>query len=216
MGSPVRTLCLAVAVLLGLPTARGAIELIREGASSAVIRVDAEPTPIVLAAADTLSRYLLAASGATLPVVLEGETVKPSIILEVGATCLPGLDVKALGRDGFWIKTADGDLYLTTNTEDGLQNAVYTFLETYLGCRKYSPWVTVIPPQSTVCLPEIDDRQVPPIAFRMQDFHESAYNAWHKLDTYEDFGLFVHTFHTLVPPEVYFADHPEYFSLLKG
>ncbi|HVP06996.1 MAG TPA: DUF4838 domain-containing protein, partial [Candidatus Acidoferrum sp.] len=30
------------------------------------------------------------------------------------------------------------------------------------------------------------------------------------------FGLFVHTFQTLVPPAKYFKDHPEYFSMLKG
>ena len=67
-------------------------------------------------------------------------------------------------------------------------------LETYLGCRKYSPTVTVIPRRVNIVLPEIDDTQVPPITFRMQNFHDPAYDAWHKLDTNEDFGLFVHTF----------------------
>ena len=50
----------------------------------------------------------------------------------------------------------------------------------------------------------------------MQNFHDPAYDAWHKLNTNADFGLFVHTFKVLVPPEKYFAEHPEYFSLLKG
>ena len=50
----------------------------------------------------------------------------------------------------------------------------------------------------------------------MQNFFEPSYAAWHKLNTRDDWGLFVHTFRTLVPPEKYFDEHPEYFSLLKG
>ncbi len=118
--------------------------------------------------------------------------------------------------DGFRIKTGRGSLYLTAGTERGIQNAVYTFLETYLGCRKYTPSVTVIPKNATIILPDIDDTQVPPVTFRMQDFYEPSYAAWHKLCHRDDWGLFVHTFHTLVPPETYFEGHPEYFTELKG
>lgn len=34
--------------------------------------------------------------------------------------------------------------------------------------------------------------------------------------TFYSGGLFVHTFHKLVPPEKYFESHPEYFSLVDG
>ncbi|HEX3072089.1 MAG TPA: DUF4838 domain-containing protein, partial [Ignavibacteriales bacterium] len=45
------------------------------------------------------------------------------------------------------------------------------------------------------------------------------YCRWHKLTDSEDrktWGLFVHTFQTLLPPEKYFKEHPEYFALRNG
>ncbi len=227
--SPVRVTLLACGALMGAlsGSASDSIELVREGRSRSAVYVSAQETPVTLAAADTLRHYIRAVSGAEVPVIRTAPGAGPAetraadpgahrIVFEVGASHDAGLDVAALGQDGFCIRTLGGDLYLTANRDDGIQNAVYTFLETYLGCRKYSPTVTVVPRRPNITLPEIDDRQVPPIAFRMQSFHDPAYDAWHKLDTNADFGLFVHTFHTLVPPEKYFGEHPEYFSLLKG
>ena len=78
------------------------------------------------------------------------------------------------------------------------------------------PAVTVIPRKTTITLPAIDDEQVPQVTFRMQNYYEPSYTAWHKLNNHDNWGLFVHTFHTLVPPEKYFDNHPEYFTELMG
>jgi len=160
--------------------------------------------------------YIRQISGADISVANDNDRKAHRVIFEIGASGDPKLNVAGLGHDGFRIKTADGNLYLAALTEYGIQNAVYTFLETYLGCRMFSPTVAVVPKRRTIVLPHIDDTQVPLITFRMQDFHYAAYNAWHKLNSNEDFGLFVHTFNTLVPPAKYFADHPEYYSMLNG
>ena len=217
--SPLRTALLLGAATLGLPAAfvaQGAVEIARDGRTDFSVYVSARETALTLAAADTLCHYLRLVSGADLPVTHEIDPAAHQIIFEVGASRDPGLDVAALGRDGFRIKTLNRGLCLTANSDRGIRNAVYTFLETYLGCRKYSPAVTVVPKRVGITLPEIDDTQVPAITFRMQNFHDPAYDAWHKLDSNEDFGLFVHTFRLLVPPEKHFAEHPEYFSMLKG
>jgi hypothetical protein len=192
------------------------VELVKDGQSDFSVYVDHSASPVLLAGADTLCRYIHDISGARLKITHKLFEEGHQIIFEVGSSADPDLKVRELGNDGFRIKTARGTLFITANTERGVQNAVYTFLETYLGCRKYTPVVTVIPKKTTIVLPDIDDTQVPPVKFRMQSFCEPSYAAWHKLDTTDDWGLFVHTFHTLVPPEKYFDRHPEYFTELQG
>ncbi len=194
----------------------GTLDLVKNGRSDFSVYVDASESPSVFACADTLCRYIRDVSGARLPIVHELREGGRQIVFEVGACADPGLKLQELGSNGFRIKTNRRSLFLTANTERGIQNALYTLLETCLGCRRYAPTVTFIPKKPTIVLPAIDDTQVPPVTFRMQDFYEPSYVAWHKLDTRNDWGLFVHTFQTLVPPEKYFDDHPEYFSELKG
>ena len=51
--------------------------------------------------------------------------------------------------------------------------------------------------------------------------YDSLYLDWHKLNheldcRISEFGLFVHTFNTLLPPEKYYAQHPEYYAMVKG
>jgi hypothetical protein len=201
-------------------TGRGApsdsLDFITDGHSDFSVYVSDRASPLTEANIDTLLGYVHEISGADIPVTPVFSKKGHQIVVEVGASRDRRMTVGDLGQDGFRIKTMSGSLYITANTDYGFQNAVYTFLETYLGCRMYSPSVKVIPRRSSIVLPEIDDTQVPPLSFRMQDFHEPAYAAWHKLNSNDDFGLFVHTFKTLVPPEKYFAEHPEYFSMLKG
>ncbi|MFZ5981289.1 MAG: DUF4838 domain-containing protein [Candidatus Zixiibacteriota bacterium] len=190
------------------------LTLVRDGASDYRLCLPENASPRAAAAAETLRAYLKKISGANLPLAKSADCPERSIVFEIAGvknTTLP-----ALGPEGFRIKTADNKLYFTAGTDRGIQNAVYTFLETYLGCRKYSTTFEVTPAKPTITLPAIDDTQIPVLTFRMQDIRDSAYNAWHKLNDLDDWGLFVHTFKTLVPPEKYFEDHPEYFSENNG
>lgn len=219
MGKATRGVCVCICAALmvfSLGETVKAIVLASGGATGYSITVDSTVSPACRAVVDTLRSYIHEISGAYLRVTHRHEAPLPRIVIELGQTVDPTLAIADLGTDGFRIKTIDQSLYISAMTDRGLRNAVYTFLETYLGCRKFSPTVTVVPKRPIITLPIIDDTQIPKITFRMQNFHDSGYNAWHKLDTQEDFGLFVHTFKVLVPPEKYFADHPEYFSELNG
>ena len=103
---------------------------------------------------------------------------------------------------------------------------VYTFLEKYLGCRMYSPKVKIIPKTDLIAFETIDLKEIPVIKFR--DTHYSVtwqeeYSAWHKLDHDPKGGIgkplwgsWVHTFNSLVPPELYFDTHPEYYAFRDG
>jgi hypothetical protein len=192
------------------------IYLVTGGKSEFGICVDSAAGAGLMAHVDTLRRYVREVSGADLSVTHRLEKAGHQIVIEVGRSRDRSLHMTDFGNDGFRIKTIEGCVYLTAKSEYGAQNAIYTFLESYLGCRRFSPWVTLIPKRESITLGDLDDTQVPRITFRMQDFKEPAYNTWHKLNSNADFGLFVHTFKTLVPPERYFKGHPEYFSVVNG
>ncbi len=187
--------------------------LVQDGTSQFQILLPEHATPIVTAAAETLRIYIDRISGPKLPVSVGSIPLANSISFQITDKPVKG---KNLSLDGFHTRISNNQIILTANTDHGLHNAVYSFLENQLGCRKYSPSVSVIPHQSTIVLPALDEIQIPTFSFRLQDFKDAQYNAWHKLNSLEDWGLFVHTFQTLVPPQKYFANHPEYFSENNG
>jgi hypothetical protein len=65
---------------------------------------------------------------------------------------------------------------------------------------------------------------VPVIDFRTTFYKgtwDKEYIDWHKLDHDEngertEWGMWVHTFNALVPPETYYEEHPEYFAMVEG
>ncbi|MEZ5357717.1 MAG: DUF4838 domain-containing protein [Candidatus Zixiibacteriota bacterium] len=208
--------CILLLTLVSQAFAADSIILTENGSSQYSIAIPADASPHVRTSAEVLQLYIEKVSGATLQIEATEKRSDKRIVFEIGESHDKTLDVPSLGKDGFRLKTIGKTLFITAMTDGGIQNAVYTFLEDYLGCRKYSLTYEVIPHFSTITLPQIDDIQVPIITFRMQDVKDSAYNAWHKMDDLKTWGLFVHTFKQLVPPEKYFQEHPEYFSENNG
>ncbi|MEP6596745.1 MAG: DUF4838 domain-containing protein, partial [Ginsengibacter sp.] len=90
--------------------------------------------------------------------------------------------------------------------------------------RMYSPKVKIVPQQKKIILERINDQQVPLIGFRDTHYRttwDAEYTDWHKLDhdphgERTDWGMWVHTFNELVPPQIYYQSHPEYFAMVKG
>ena len=179
-------------------------------------------------AASVLQDYLLQISGAALPIVSAG---KPGSSYEIILGQNDRLDQLAIGvsfnelkADGFVIRTDSLRLIIAGGNKKGTLYGVYTFLEKYLGCRMYSPTVKVIPKQDKIILGTINDKEVPVIRFRDTHYRvswDAEYSDWHKLDHDSHgerpaWGSWVHTFNSLVPPEIYFKDHPEYYALRDG
>ncbi|MGC3946138.1 MAG: DUF4838 domain-containing protein [Chryseolinea sp.] len=180
-------------------------------------------------AAEVLQSHLLEISDAALPIVKADKSRSPYEIV-IGQNerldeLQSNINLNSLREDGFLIKTDSARLIIAGGSEKGALYGVYSFLESYLNCRMYSPSVKVIPKGDRVVIPLItEDKQVPPIGFRDTHYRGSwdpAYTEWHKLDHGPDgerpnWGMFVHTFNTLVPPDVYYGEHPEYFAMVKG
>jgi len=185
-------------------------------------------TTYELRAATVLQDYLIQVSGAALPIVTSDKSPKSQEII-IGQNerldeLAAAIDYRLLKEDGFVIWTDSTRLIIAGGSEKGSLYGVYSFLEQYLGCRMYSPKVKIIPHQNTVILGKINDRQVPVITFRDTHYRttwDAEYTDWHKLDhapdgERTDWGMWVHTFNELVPPQVYYPSHPEYFAMVKG
>lgn len=176
-------------------------------------------------ASQELQHYLLEISGVSLPVIKDDEDVSDFEIIIGDSKRLEQFKVKPGFKedenDGFLILTKNNRLFITGGSPAGTLNGVYTFLEKYLGCRYYSPEVQIIPKLQRIVIQQIKDRQVPVFSFRELYFpgrYDPDYRAWHKLNSHHDgsWGMWVHTFDNLVPPEKYFSEHPEYYSEING
>jgi hypothetical protein len=179
-------------------------------------------------AADVLQDYLLQISGAALPIISADDHRSRYEIVLGQNDRLDDLALKinfnSLKEDGFVILTDSLRLIIAGGNEKGTLYGVYTFLEKYLGCRMLSPTVKIIPEQPRIALGKIHDQQIPVLGFRTTHYRvtwDPEYIDWHKLDHdanghRTEWGMWVHTFNALVPPDLYFEEHPEYFSLVDG
>lgn len=175
-------------------------------------------------AATELQRYLKEISGTELKIVSDSDTPveKEILIGYTNRTDYP--DAAKFGQDGFVIRTVGKKVAIHGGDRKGTLYGVYTLLEEYLGCRKYTAKVEIVPKSAKIQIPAtINNEQIPVITSRYTNPLEadSVFVDWNKLsqDTRgrrPEWGLWVHTFKRLCPPDKYFAKHPEYYSLVKG
>lgn len=204
------------------------ITLIKKGKSPYSIVMPAKATLAEIRAAKVLQDYLFRITGVSLPVVADNEKSTASEIL-IGRVNRPGqdqIDYRELKQDGLLIKTDNTKLILTGGDKKGVIYSVYTFLDKYLGCRKYTSDFTYVPTRKTIKLQPINDIQLPAFSFRetyYNDVYDPEFMNWHKLHSFEgrggdktQWGYWVHTFHSLLNPKEYGEAHPEYFSFYDG
>ena len=150
-----------------------------------------------------------------------------------------------LGQDGIVIRTVGNRLILAGGVRRGTLYAVYTFLEDHVGCHWWAPDEQTIPNRPSLDVPDIDVRYVPAFEYRdvsffhAQDpdfsvrnklnghhhrlFHDDGYHNvrpdfrrggrrwnWLRSDRWA-----THAAYTLLPPEVYFQDHPEWYAEVR-
>ena len=174
------------------------IKIVQRGTTEYSIILSSNPSAIDSEAAFVLQKYIKKISGIILPVNQVSKYFKGGSIYIAStghAEQIPfDINWQALEEDGFIIKTFGNHLLIAGGTDKGSLYGVYTFLEKYLGCRKFSPTVEVIPQRSAILLDNINDMEVPQITFRDAYFYDPEYMAWHKLDNHADiFGMYVHT-----------------------
>lgn len=204
------------------------VTLVENGKSVYTIVMPRQATIVEIQAAKVLQDYLFRITGVLLPTGFDSDEEKNTEIL-IGKANRPQTDTIAydvFGRDGLLIRTTGKKLIITGGSKKGVLYGVYTFLDKYLGCRKFAADVTYVPKKNAITLKKIDDTQIPAFTFReayYNEVYDPEYMDWHKLHSFEgkgsdksEWGYWVHTFHSLLDPAEYGATHPEYFSYYDG
>ena len=211
------------------------ITLAKSGKALYAILIPAAPSTQEQKAAADLAQWLAEMTGARFRVCREFDTEPKGKVISIGATRLlagSGSQIaKAeLGDEGYAIDEADGNLFLVGGATRGPINAVYALLEEDLGCRWYSRFSQTIPNEPTLKLRPVKRSYVPALEIRDPYYWEAFDGTWSLRNRPNSsvaavpiewggnkaYALFVHTFGTLVPPDKYFKDHPEYFSEHNG
>lgn len=161
-----------------------AVTLVKDGVPTATLIVEAD-APNSLQAAEALQKYVQKMSGATLPLVIEGQELPadaPEGRVHVGHTAAakgqnvpqgfdPTVRDDAFEEEGYVLRTLNEQTLLIAGNNDGLYRgtvfAAYALLEK-LGCRFYFPgdWGEVIPTKSTIEVDKLDIVSRPDFAIR--------------------------------------------------
>jgi hypothetical protein len=211
--------------------------LAENGQSAYRIVVAQDASPSVKHGAEELQMFLGQISGAKLPIISDQQPQGPKeIILGDNAHLRKlgvAIDFAALGKEGYVLRTVGDTLLIAGGPVRGAMYGVYGLLEDHLGCRWFAPGVSRIPKSARLAIGPLDERQIPLLESRepyVADFVRDAdWNARNRMNSANAWldeghggkvkfgdGFFVHTFARLVPPEKYFATHPEYFTLTGG
>lgn len=208
--------------------------LAEDGAARMAIVVAADAPPATRYAAEELQRFLGEMTGATFPLLTDDTPPGPSEILVGNNARLRSMnilvDYEALGTEGYLIRSRGPHILITGGEPRGTLYGVYGFLEDHLGCRWFTPEVSVIPSARVLAVLPIDEVRIPVLEYREPFVTECFDGDWAarnrmnssaaRLEAHHGGKIvyhgFVHTFEGLLPPEKYFDEHPEYFSLVNG
>jgi len=214
-------------VLLFTSSQKESVSICKNGKALSRIVIPSSPTEVEKHASVVLQNYLHQITGADFEIVNDDTRARKNDI-NIGQVNRPELaevDLVELEEDGYVIRTLNSRLTIAGGSEKGTLYGVYGFLEKYLGCRKYTSKVSVVPAQFNIRLNSINDKEIPVFTFRevyYRDAFHPEYMEWHGLDNHGsynlegDWGNWCHTTHSLVPPEDYCASNPELFSMIDG
>ena len=197
-----------------------------------VLADDASPSTRYAAA--ELQALLRRISGAMLPIVSDRTPMGAHEIVLGDSAHLVQLgqeiDFDRLGGEGYVIRTVGGSLVIAGGSMRGNLYGVYGLLEDHLGCRWFTPQVSRIPRRQRLAIGPLDQTRIPDLEYREPYVTECLDGDWcarNRMNSSKAsltakhggkvtyFG-FVHTFGSLVPPDRYFDEHPEYFSQING
>ncbi|MDR0609000.1 MAG: DUF4838 domain-containing protein [Planctomycetaceae bacterium] len=211
------------------------LTLSTEGKTNYTIVLPAEATPLEHTAAKELKQHLDTVTGANFAVVAESEidVAKPQIVVgnsKRAKEFLPEIDVAKIPYDGIVIKTIGKNLVLLGHPQRGTLYAVNSFLEEVVGVRWWTSTESFIPKKPTLEIPAQNIEYAPKLIYR-EAFYRDAFDGvfatrmkcnGNMVRTTPEYGghhrfqYFVHSFFPLIPPSKYFAEHPDWYSEIKG
>jgi len=207
--------------------------LFDKGKTDYVIVVGADASESQRWAAEELQHWLKEVSGADFPVRSDDAPAgKHEIIVGFNrhAQALLGLAVGPPkdSDESFTYRNAGPSIVIWGGKQRGTMYGVMTFLQRELGCRWYTPRVSVVPKKERYTFDYLRHSESPGIRVRNDFYYEAFDPTWaarqkingamgyrEQIGGVESYWA-VHTFYRFMPPAEFFDEHPEYYSLING
>ncbi|MBP9902167.1 MAG: DUF4838 domain-containing protein [Verrucomicrobia bacterium] len=208
--------------------------LFDEGHSDYQIQVADDASESEKWAASELQHWLGEVGGAPLAVQTNHTDPKSDKVILVGwsrrAQKLLGPCVQPPKDEdeSFTYRSVGSAVVIWGGKQRGTLYGVMSFLERELGVRFYTPQVTVAPKKARYAFTWLNHSEKPGVRVRNDFYYEAFEPIWAARNRVngamgyrkQPGGLeaywSVHTFYPLMPPEEFFKDHPEYYSLIDG
>jgi hypothetical protein len=202
--------------------------------AACVIVQQADATEPEKAAVRELADALRQITGAEFKVAKEAEEVPGRAIIvgsgPIAAKYFPDVNLASFGAEELLMRVKGDKLLLAGGRPRGTLYAVNRFLQEQCGVRWWTPWATNTPAIKTLQIPELDVREKPTFEYRAPFWYAGFEPTWKVHNCVNDsfseirkelggcikYKGHAHTFYPLVPPEKHFAEHPEWYSVIKG
>ncbi len=231
----IKRVCLSIfaAAALGLMarSALAEVKLAHRGQAKARIVLAAGASETERYAAGELALFLHIVTGASFPIVDGPGAAGGRLLVGPAAAQAAGLDLPAdLAAEEIVVRSVGDDLVLVGGSPRGTLYAVYTFLEDVVGCRWWTGTASRMPWQPSLVGRRGLAPLRPPFEYREPYWYVAFDPVWAARNKANGtlaggdaerggrqiYEGFVHTFYTLIPPDKYFASHPEWFSEIDG
>ncbi|MCR5432890.1 MAG: DUF4838 domain-containing protein [Bacteroidaceae bacterium] len=212
--------------------------LFRNGASEYSIVIAPDAPESEQYAAQELKNWIAQVSGVELPITdLQGGQAGKRLVVGYNAITeelVPSAEKPSDRDDAFTWCNEGGDILFWGGSKRGTLYSVYSFLEEELGCRWYSSKVSVAPKRETWSFGTLYNHEEPSLMIRdncvldvrnQPVFSARMRNNFVKLPSLDGKGTIagtaegywgVHAMGYFISPGEYYAQHPEYFSLIDG
>jgi len=189
--------------------------------SSFKIIIPTHSLQIEIQASNELQKFLKRCSGVVVSILDDSSPPSKNEIV-IGLKNVHNKTIISPGQlthDGFYIST-NGKQVIIAGRDGGQLFGSYRFLEQFLGCKMLSSDVVITPTTNSIWLPSnyvmISN---PAFEYRYNfslDGNSKDYLNWHGLNSIDDWGMFGHTYNTLIPAKSYFKKEPNYYALWNG
>ena len=198
--------------------------------SRAQIVLPDKPASLERFAASELQAYLQKSSGVQIAIVDESKSNDTLYAFFLGKTKKSealgaSLNEETVGRDGFILQSVPNGLVVLGRNELGTLFGTYELLERYFDVRWFMPGDLGehVPKKESLRMGQVNLACKP--SFRVRWVGKGEWPLRQRMNAYvtagkEEVGInwkwHFHTFITLIPPEKYHAQHPEFFALVNG
>ncbi len=190
------------------------ITLVNQGKTDYVIQADAND-PVLQKAAGVINTFTKESTGVDFAIQTKGEATH-AIILEKSP-------ITNMFPEGSYSIQAVGKNIYIKGSGKGVLFAAYRYVRDIIGGRKwyvgkentYVPKLTFLAVDSDLKIYSKPNFQFREVYFPVE--LDQEYMDWYGLHNLEErWGDWGHTFSKILPPSVYFKEHPEYYSLYDG